>query len=171
MNIKQEIKFCIISSAKIAKYIRLKYLPIKICTLTVLLKSSLSRFTSLVKIVFKWNIVLSSQCQIFINKFSEIEFTKKDVNFFVVFFLFFCFWRFIWYLRLSLKLFMKYWLIGKRLRSRERGFGESSGFSHPLGKGGKWGIGGGGDSFSRLKSPSFRHFLLHKVANLHNKNW
>ena len=40
----------------------------KIYTLTVLLKSSLSRFTSPVKIVFEWNIVLSSQCQIFIKK-------------------------------------------------------------------------------------------------------
>ena len=54
----------------------------KICTLTVLLKSGLSRFTSPVKIVFAWNIVLSSQCQIFIKKLSEIEVTKKDVKIF-----------------------------------------------------------------------------------------
>ena len=52
----------------------------KICTLTVLLKSGLSIFISPVKIVFAWNIVLSSQCQIFIKKLSEIELTKKDVR-------------------------------------------------------------------------------------------
>ena len=54
----------------------------KICTLTVLLKLGLSRFTSPVKIVFAWNIVLSSQCQIFIKKLSEIEVTKKNVKIF-----------------------------------------------------------------------------------------
>ena len=54
----------------------------KICTFTLLLKSSLSRFTSTAKIVFAWNFVLSSQCQIFIKKLSEIEVTKKDVKFF-----------------------------------------------------------------------------------------
>ena len=52
----------------------------KICSLTVLLKSGLSIFLSPVKIVFAWNIVLSSQCQIFIKKLSEIELTKKDVR-------------------------------------------------------------------------------------------
>ena len=57
----------------------------KICTLTILLKSDLSRSTSPVKIVFAWNMVLSSQCQILIKKLSEIEVTKKDVkNFFDV---------------------------------------------------------------------------------------
>ena len=54
-------------------------------TLTLLLKSGLSRFTSPVKIVFAWNIVLSSQCQIFIKKLSEIEVTKKDVMKFLTF--------------------------------------------------------------------------------------
>ena len=54
----------------------------KIFTLTVLLKSGLSRFTSPAKIVFAWNIVLSSQFQIFIKKISEIEVTKKDVKIF-----------------------------------------------------------------------------------------
>ena len=50
-----------------------------------MLKSGLSRFTSPVNIVFAWNIVLSSQCQIFIKELSEIEVTKKDVkNFFDV---------------------------------------------------------------------------------------
>ena len=54
----------------------------KICTFTVLLQSGLSRFTSPVKIVFAWNIVLSSQCQVFIKKLSEIEVTKNDVKIF-----------------------------------------------------------------------------------------
>ena len=64
---------------------RLEYLPMKICTLTVLLISALSIFTSPVKIVFAWNIVLSSQCQVFIKKLSEIEVTKKYLkNFFDV---------------------------------------------------------------------------------------
>ena len=52
----------------------------KICTLTVLLKSDLSRFKSPVKIAFAWNIVLSSQFQMFTKKLSEIEATKKDVK-------------------------------------------------------------------------------------------
>ena len=60
----------------------MKYLPMKICSLTVLLKSGLPRFTSPIKIVFSWNIVLSSQCQIFIKKISEIEVMKKDVKIF-----------------------------------------------------------------------------------------
>ena len=54
----------------------------KICTLTLLFKSGLSRFKSPFKIVFAWNIVLSSQCQISIKKLSEIEVTKKDVKYF-----------------------------------------------------------------------------------------
>ena len=34
---------------------------------------------------FTWNIVLSSQCQIFMKKYSEIKVSKKDVkNFFDV---------------------------------------------------------------------------------------
>ena len=52
----------------------------KIFTLSVLLKSGLSRFTSPVKIIFAWNIVFSSQCQIFIKKLSEIKVTKKNVK-------------------------------------------------------------------------------------------
>ena len=52
----------------------------KICTLTVLLKSGLSKLTSPVKIFFAWNIVLSSHCQLFIKKLSEIDVTKKDVK-------------------------------------------------------------------------------------------
>ena len=49
----------------------------KICTLMVLLKSGLSRFTLVVEFVSAWNIVLSSQCQTFVKELSEIEFTKK----------------------------------------------------------------------------------------------
>ena len=52
----------------------------EVCTLTVLLKSGLSRFTPPIKTVFAWNFVLLSQCQIFIKKLSEFEVTKKDVN-------------------------------------------------------------------------------------------
>ena len=57
----------------------------KICTFTILLKSGLSRFTSPVKIDITRNIVLSSQCQIFIKKLSQIEVTKKDIEIFLVF--------------------------------------------------------------------------------------
>ena len=57
----------------------------KICTFTVLLKSGLSRFTSPVKIDITRNSVLSSQCQIFIKKLSQIEVTKKDIEIFLVF--------------------------------------------------------------------------------------
>ena len=57
----------------------------KICTLTILPESGLSRFTSPVKIVFAWNIVLSSQCQIFTKKPAEIEVTKKKVKLFFEF--------------------------------------------------------------------------------------
>ena len=42
------------------KIISAKILPMKICILTALLKSGLSRLTSPVKIVFAWNIVLAS---------------------------------------------------------------------------------------------------------------
>ena len=46
--------------------------------------------------------------------------------------------------------------LGKRLWGRWRGIGESSGFSHPLGRvGGTVVIGGGGDNLSCVKSPSF----------------
>ena len=123
------IKFCVIwiSSATIAKYIRLKYLPMKICNLTVLLKSDLSRFTSLVKIVFAWNIVLSGQCQIFIKKLSEIEVTKKDVKFF--FLTFHTIFK-IFFQNYSLSIVNAPRSLAKRLRSREWGLGESSGFSH-----------------------------------------
>ena len=79
MNIKRKIKFCIIRnfSATIAKKI---WLQMKICTLMVLLKSGLSRFTLVVEFVSAWNIVLSSQCQTFVKELSEIEFTKKIVE-------------------------------------------------------------------------------------------
>ena len=50
-----------------------------------MLKSGLSRFTSPVKIDITRNIVLSSQCQIFIKKLSQIEVTKKDIEIFLVF--------------------------------------------------------------------------------------
>ena len=46
----------------------------------ILLKSDSPRFTSSVKIIFTWNNVLSSQCQIFIKKLPEIEVTKKEVE-------------------------------------------------------------------------------------------
>ena len=79
MNIKRKITFCIIRnfSATIAKKI---WLQMKICTLMVLLKSGLSRFTLVVEFVSAWNIVLSSQCQTFVKELSEIEFTKKIVE-------------------------------------------------------------------------------------------
>ena len=46
----------------------------------VLLKSGLSRFTSVVEFASAWIIVLSSQCQTFVKELSEIEFTKKIVE-------------------------------------------------------------------------------------------
>ena len=40
-----------------------------------------------------------------------------------------------------------------------------------VGEEGGWGLVGGGESFSHVKSPSFRHFLLLKLADLHLKTW
>ena len=77
----------------------------------------------------------------------------------------------IFFQNYSLSIINAYRSLAKRLRGRERGLVESSGFSHPLGRGGWVGIGGGGSSFSCVKSPSFRHFLLHKLADLHLKTW
>ena len=57
----------------------------KICTLTLLHKSGLSRFTLPVKIVFARNIVSSNQCQIFVKEFSEIEITRKDAKKYLTF--------------------------------------------------------------------------------------
>ena len=92
----------------------------EICTLTVLLKSRLSRFTSPFKIVFPWNIVLSSQCQI------KIEVPKKDVKFVLTFRIIFK----IFFQNYSLSIINAHRPLAKRLRDREWGLGESSGFSH-----------------------------------------
>ena len=107
-----------------------------ICTLTVLLKSRLSRFTSPFKIVFPWNIVLSSQCQIFIKKLSKIEFPKNDVKFFLTFRIIFK----IFFQNYSLSIINAHRPLAKRLRDKERGLGECSGFSHlpRRGLGGDW---------------------------------
>ena len=87
----------------------------KICTLIVLLKSGLSKFTSPVKIVFAWNIVLSSECHIFIRKLSEIEVTKKDVNFFLTFHMIFK----IFFQNYSLSIINAHGPLAKRLWGRE----------------------------------------------------
>ena len=94
----------------------------KICTLTVLLKLGLSRFTSPVKIVFAWNIVLSSQCQIFIKKLSEIKVTKKDVKNVLMFHVSFK----IFFQHYSLSIINAHRSIAKMLWGREWGLGESS---------------------------------------------
>ena len=80
----------------------------------------------------------------FIKKFSEIEVTKKDVKFFFdVSFDFKIFFQ-----NYSLSIINAYRSLAKRLQGRERGLGESSGFSHPMGRVEGWvGISGGGDSF------------------------
>ena len=114
MNIKREIKFCV----------------------TVLLQSGLSRFTSPVKIVFAWNIVLSSQCQIFIKKLSEIEVTKRMLKNFLMLHMIFK----IFFQNYSLSIINAHRSLAKRLQGRERGLGVSSGFPHPLGKWGGWGL-------------------------------
>ena len=112
----------------------------KICTLTVLLKSGLSRFTSPVKIVFAWNIVLSSQCQIFIKKLSEIEVTKKNVKiFFDNSYDFFQNYK-IFFQNYSLSIINAHRSLAKRLWGRDRGISKSSAFSHPLGSEGRWGL-------------------------------
>ena len=61
--------------------------------------------------------------------------------------------------------------LAKKLQAWERGLGESSGLSHQLARGWWVRIGGGGGSFSRVKSSSFRYFLLHKLADLQLKTW
>ena len=107
-----------------------------ICTLTVLLKSRLSRFTSPFKIVFPWNIVLSSQCQIFIKKLSKIEVPKNDVKFFLTFRIIFK----IFFQNYSLSIINAHRSLAKRLWGRDRGISKSSAFSHPLGSEGRWGL-------------------------------
>ena len=94
----------------------------KICTLTVLLKSGLSRFTSPVKIVFAWNIVLSSKCQIFIRNFLKSRLQKGILNFFLTFHVTFK----IFYQNYSLIIINRHRSLAKRLRGRERELGESS---------------------------------------------
>ena len=98
----------------------------KICTPTVLLKSGLSRLTSPVKSVFAWNIVLSSQCQIFIKQLSEIEVAKKTIKFF---FLTFQMIFKIFFQNYSLSIINAHRSLAKGLQGRERKLGESSGFS------------------------------------------
>ena len=80
--------------------------------------------------------MLSSQCQIFIKKLSEIEVTKKEVTFFWTFYMIFK----ISSQHYSLSIVNAHRSLAKWLRGRERGLGESSGFSHPLrsGMGGDW---------------------------------
>ena len=108
----------------------------KIYTLTVLLKSSLSRFTSPVKIVFEWNIVLSSQCQIFIKKLLKRRQQKRMLRDLLTFQMIFK----IFLQNYSLSIINAYRSLAKRQPSRERVLGESSGFSHPLGREGGWGL-------------------------------
>ena len=133
----------------------------KIYTLTLLPKSGLP-----VKIVLPWNIVLSSQCQIFIKHFMKSRLQKrmfkKIFKSHMIFKIFFQ--------NYSLSIINANWSLAKRLRSRKWKLCESSDFSHLLGMG--WlEIVGGGNSFSRVKTPSFRHFLLHKLSDLHLQTW
>ena len=53
----------------------------------------------------------------------------------------------IFFQNYSLSIINSHRSLAKRLQGTERGLGVSSGFSHPLGKGGGWGLVGGGDSF------------------------
>ena len=101
-----------------------------------MLKSGLSRFTSPVKIVFAWNIVLSSQCQIFIKELSEIEVTKRMLNFFLTFHMIFK----IFFQNYSVSIVNAHQSLAKRLWSRERRLGESSEISHLLSRWVGWGL-------------------------------
>ena len=103
----------------------------------ILLKLGPSRFTSPVKIVFTWNNVLSSQCQIIIKKMSEIEVTKKDVE---IFFFGVSYDFEILFQNYPLSIINAHWSLANKLWDREWGLGESSVFSHPLGTGGGWGL-------------------------------
>ena len=133
-------------------------------TPTLLLKSGLLRFPSPVKIVFKWNIVLSSQCQIFIKKLSAIEVTKRTLNFF--------FWRFIWFLRYySLSIINAHWSLAKKLLDRERGLGELSRFSHPLRRCGVDGDWWGWWQLLTCKIFKFSTLFTAEISCLHLKTW
>ena len=46
----------------------------------------------------------------------------------------------IFFQNYSLSIINAHRSLAKRLRGREQGLGESSGFSHPLGKGNGWGL-------------------------------
>ena len=104
---------------------------------TILLKSRLSIFTSPVKIVSAWNIVLSSLYQIFTKKFSEIK-QKRMLNFFLTFHMILK----IFFQNYSLNIINAHQLLAERLQGREQGLGESSGLSHSLGRrcGDWWGV-------------------------------
>ena len=130
----------------------------KICTLTVLLKLGLSRFTSPVKIVFAWNIVLSSQCQIFIKKLSEIKVKKKDVKHFLTFHMILK----IFFQNYSLSIINAHWSLARRLQGREWGLGESPGFSCQLG----WWVDGGGWGCWQLtrKISKFLTFFIAQIS-------
>ena len=66
------------------------------------------------------------------------------LNFFLMFHLIFK----IFFQNYSLSIINAYRSLAKRLQGRERGLGESSGFSHPMVRVEGWvGISGGGDSF------------------------
>ena len=86
----------------------------KIFTFTLLLKSGLSRFTSPVKIDIAWNIVLSSQCQIFLKKLSQIEVTKKDIEIVLAFQMIFK----IFFQNYSLSIINEHLSLAKRSRGR-----------------------------------------------------
>ena len=128
-----------------------KILPTKIFTLTLLLKFNLSRFTSPVQIFFPWNIVLSSQCQIFIKKLSEIKVIKRMLKKLLTFHMTFK----IFFQNYSLSIVNAHQSLAKRLESREWGIDEYSGFSHPLGRRGMCEDSRGGGIFSHIKSLSF----------------
>ena len=102
----------------------------KTCTLTVLLKSGLSRFTSPIKIVFAWNVVLSVNVKYLQENFLKLRLKKSMLkNVLTVHTIFKIFLQ-----NYSLSITNAHRSLGKRLWGRRRGLRESSGFSHPLGR-------------------------------------
>ena len=79
--------------------------------------------------------MFSSLYQIFTKKFSEIEVTEKDAKIFLTFHMILK----IFFQNYPLNIINAHQSLAKRLRGREQGLGESSGFSHPLERGcGDW---------------------------------
>ena len=78
----------------------------------------------------------------------EIRVAKKEVEIFLAFHMIFK----IFFQNYSQSIITAHQSLAKRFLCREQGLGESSGFS-------------------RLKLPRFRHFLLHKLSDLHLKTW